>query len=448
MKCNLKISKEIFKSMCANVSFQSRRSQGANDIFLENGIFGDDMGMNFVLDTRNMTKYKADVSVSEPTPKMVGTYTEDYNILHIDDIIVKKLKSEKLGALPSIREKLKNLEILRNRVTTHVIKEKNNKDINDLKLKIEEIESGRKLQEYQEKSKDLLDKYKRQSGSVRTIFFDVEGESDPHLDDAINYRLDIIAKYISLASNYIQIELVRKHNKLNDLCTGCSISLIDIVINEEGTRRCPECLTEHATVILTKMAKDGSRINTIATGDDESIDNFLRALLRYQGLQSDSPPESLYDELDDYFQRHGRATGDIIRQLPLNNRGRRGDTTHAMLWNALAQIKRSEYYEHVNLIGHRYWDWRLPEVVQYKDTIISHYEKTQQIYYQIPIEERRRISSLGTQFRLWRHLQLVGHECYMDEFKIAENPDSLRNHNKLWKIMCDRADDPEIYYIP
>ena len=55
----------------------------------------------------------------------------------------------------------------------------------------------------------------------------------------------------------------------------------------------------------------------------------------------------------------------------------------------------------------------------YKEKIISHYVMTQNVFLQIPKEERDRQSSLGTQYRLWRHLRF-GHKCYSDEFKLRE----------------------------
>jgi hypothetical protein len=198
---------------------------------------------------------------------------------------------------------------------------------------------------------------------------------------------------------------------------------------------------------MTKLAKDGSRINPNNSVDDDSIDNFLKAFTRYQGLQSDCPNEKLYEELDEYFRRQNLPLGHEIRQLPLNERGRRGNTNHLMLWTALSAIERSAYYEDSNLIGHIYWGWTLPDVNQYRERIITHYNKTQKVFYEIPPEQRGRSSSLGTQYRLWRHLQLVGHDCRMDEFRIATNEDSLRTHDYLWRLMCEGADDPDIYYI-
>ena len=64
------------------------------------------------------------------------------------------------------------------------------------------------------------------------------------------------------------------------------------------------------------------------------------------------------------------------------------------------------------------------------------------------LQNKERDSSLGVQFRLYKHLQLCGYPVYPEEFKLAENTDSIHNHNKLWKLMVEGANDPEIYYIP
>lgn len=118
-----------------------------------------------------------------------------------------------------------------------------------------------------------------------------------------------------------------------------------------------------------------------------------------------------------------------------------------LIISALSHINRTEFYEDYNLIGHIIWNWILPDISKYREKIIDHYNKTQKVFCRIPPEERGRNSSLGTQYRLWRHLQLIGFPCKMEQFKIAEDPDSLMIHNQLWRKMCEGCHDPEIYYI-
>jgi hypothetical protein len=138
-------------------------------------------------------------------------------------------------------------------------------------------------------------------------------------------------------------------------------------------------------------------------------------------------------------------TGEQVRALPLNERGRRGDTDHKMLYDALSATGYSEFYEDANLIGNIYWGWPLPDVRHLERLIQTDYERTQRVYNTLPKE---RVSSLGTQYRLFKHLQLRSHPCTKDEFKIAEMQESLELHESTWQKMCEGCNDPYIYFIP
>lgn len=403
-----------------------------------------------IMDTRAYT--------SGPTPnphtvvekipdKITGTYREDYNILVVHNIIRKKLEAEVQSRIPQLTAKLGELRLQCGKPQSYIMRSRTLEEMNKLTALITEIRNGARLAQYDAKAKEMVDEYRRYSGRVKTVVFDSADEAYKEFDDDTRARIYVIERFLEMAAEYIDIEIVRKGCRPSDICMGCGTSLAKVAPNDEGSVACPECQTEHPSIILTKLAKDGARVNINSNTDDESIENFLRVFIRYQGLQQDQPNSSIYEELDVYFRRLGRPTGAQIRALPLNDRGRRGDTTHKMLWNALSEIHRSESYEDANLIGHVYWGWVLPDVSIHKEKITLHYMKTQKVFYQIPPEERGRNSSLGTQYRLWRHLQLVGHVCHMDEFKIAENPESIRTHNKLWKLMCEGAKDPEIRYI-
>ncbi len=409
-------------------------------------LFNDDIGELEFVDTRTLLR---DDNYLETLPtKIVANYTEDYNIFYLDEIIKKKLQQERYTVLPEYKKRYKNYEIEIMQPQTYVMRDQTLKLMEKLKSDIDDIESGNRLIQYEHKVKDILENYKTYSGTIKTVVFDLNDDEDEdyELTDEIKHRLFYIENFLEIASEYLDIDIVRVNKRPSELCVECGYALAKIATNEDGTQRCPQCLTEHDVIITMKSAKDGARINTNNMSEDESIDNFLRAFIRYQGVQTDVPPDSVYEELDDYFIRHGRPIGAEIQKCPLNARGRRGDTTHKMLWSALSQIGRSDYYEHANLIGHNYWGWTLPNVMHLRERIIDKYNKTQKGFYQIPPEERCRTSSLGTQYRLWRHLQLEDHECYIDEFKIAENPDSLRIHNRFWRIMCEACNDPEIYY--
>lgn len=381
--------------------------------------------------------------------KIQGNYTEDYDITYVDRIIKKKLRKEKYGYLEELKKQLVRLNDQIMMPQTYITRANTLDLIESKKKEIAQIESGSKIFVYEERTKDLLSQYKKLAKNVKVISLDEE-EKYVDLDPETRNRIYLIEKYLEIAKGYIDIDVIRINTRPSDICTGCGISLANVATNMDGTMRCPdpECQTEHNVIIMAKLAKDSSRINIVGSNDDESAQNFTKAFIRYQGLQQDKPLDSIYVKLDEYFSKNNRPIGDEIKKLPLNDRGRRGDTNHRMLWDALSQIGHSEHYKDTNLIGHNYWGWTLPKVMHLKDKILDQYNKTQKIYYQIHPEERGRNSSLGTQYRLWRHLELAGHECYRDEFKIAENTDSDRIHDKLWRLMCEGCNDPEIYYIP
>lgn len=379
---------------------------------------------------------------------ITGQYKEDYDILYLDRIITEKLRREKKEKIPGLKKKLREKKALSKTTQVYLARQKTLDEIDSLKKEIHHIEKDIKINFYQKSVEQLIEDYKKLRKNVKTVQFgETEVEDDTELDTLSKKRLAIIDEYIEIAKNYIEINLIRDINiQNNELCINCNYKLNRDFSTDEGTIRCPKCNAEHNVVILTKSAKDGQRINNNNSSEDESIENFLRAFYRYQGIQQEKPDPIVYNELDEYFIRHNRPTGEEIRKLPLNSRGKRGDTDHKMLYSALSKIGRSEYYEDANLIGHVYWGWILPNVMKYRERIIDDYNKTQNAYHRIPKSERCRNSSLGTQYRLWRHLQLVGHPCYMEEFKIAENSDSLRTHNKLWKKMCELCEDPNIVY--
>jgi uncharacterized Zn finger protein (UPF0148 family) len=416
-------------------------------------LFGETSDIK-LMDTRTYLNFgdcpdskKEDVILEDIPEKITGTFTLDYNILYVDNIIKKKLSQEKFTVLPNLKLSLASLEKIIMKPQTYILREKSLNSMAIISAEIAKIESLEKLHTYISRASDLIKQYRLSSSKVKRQMFESE-DINLESDENTVRRLSIIDKYLDIASDYMELDIIRVNSRKSDICNGCGFSLTKIALNEEGTVRCPECQTEHAVIITTKLSKDSARINMNTNMEDESIDNFLRAFTRYQGLQPDQPDEKIYAKLDEYFVRNGRATGKEIKQLQLDRRGFRGDTNHKMLWDALSHIGHSEYYEDTNLIGHLYWGWTLPNVSHLKERLIDKYIKTQKVFYEIPIEERGRNSSLGTQYRLWRQLQLEGHECYMSEFKLAENPESVRTHHRLWKMMCERANHQDIYYIP
>lgn len=381
----------------------------------------------------------------EDTPStVVASYTNDFNLFRIHDIIMCKLRTEKRKISHLEKQLHAELEIIKNPQT--VIERNRTKDkIFEIKEKIKDIESGKRIKDYLELAEPLINQYESLIPKSRQVDFTATDQQkmdaleEEEKDPKYQKKMQVIRKYIDLAKNYINVVIIQKKKNMNKC--ACGYDLSDVFIDNFGTQICPECGYDRYIIGYNLYKRD-----TLSSRNDYSDrDNFEKALMRYQGKQVDKIPETLFNDLDEYFRARGKPISSEIRALPLTISGRKKGTDLPMLYKALLETGYSSLYEDANLIAHKYWGWRLPDISHLEAIIMRDYEKTQRVYNMLPKE---RSSSLGTQFRLFKHLELRGHPCSVGDFKIVKMLDSLEYHDETWRIMCEKCGDPEIYFIP
>jgi hypothetical protein len=363
-----------------------------------------------------------------------GEYYDDYDLMYVDKAIKSKLYIE------SQEQNLQMLYIERETLIRGLSEPKpytqlceDNAKLRELTEKIIGIETGSVIKMYQESTAPLMEIYLKCKGKYE--------ESE--------MRQKVIEKFFGIARQYIPIRVVKKVRELpgsTQCCIECGCDISQLEPSEIGIT-CSWCGTENPELHLSHSDKDSGRVNAANVVEDESVNNFMKEFVAYQGKQPKPPPDWLFDELDSYFASIGRPSKEEIRKMPLGPGGYRGDTCPSLLWETLKHIKRTEYNKDYNYIGKKYWGWHLHDLSHLGGKIREHYLATQAAYNRIPESERGRHSSLGTQFRLRAHLLLLNHDCLDEEFKIAKNPDSVESHRLLWKRMCEEAQHPEIYYL-
>lgn len=380
----------------------------------------------------------------EVPDEIVASYVNDFNLLRIHETIIRKLKAER-GKIDGLKKELdKYIEIIKTPQTI-IERKQTKKRIRSIEAQIVAIKDGTNIKLYLEKAEPLIEEYKTMIPKKRQIDFTAtekkkqeileEEEKDPKYWK----KMRLIRKYLDFAQNYINITIIQKKKNTNRC--GCGYDLTNVFIDNFGTQVCPKCKTERYIIGFNLYKSD-----TLASRNDYSDrDNFEKALMRYQGKQIDKIPDSLFTDLDAHFIARGKSTSVDIAKLPRNKRGRKNGTDLPMLYKALLDTGYSSLYEDANLIAHRYWGWKLPDVSHLEALIMEDYEKTQRVYNMLPKE---RSSSLGTQFRLFKHLELRGHTCTVSDFKIVKMRESLEYHDQTWRIMCEECGDPEIYFIP
>lgn len=362
--------------------------------------------------------------------RITASYSDDYDILNVHDIVLCKLNHEKKD-LPTLHAKRIEIEDRLEDQLKVIERRKLVTQLEEIKSKIKCIEIEEKKNRYIEETKDLLISYQKMGPIIRVRSF-LESEDTSKagdLDQEQEDRIKIIRKYIDIAKKYIPINVVRIIP--NDrTCPCCGQDLVIIDPEDNSIERCEECGFERMNFNKPSFFKEGlNQTKTVSNSDYEDKENFIKALECYLGEQQ-PPNEGLFRALDSWAESYNHPSKEEILTMPLNEDGTRGEYGKSMLLQALADTGYADNYKDVKLIGHLHWGWKLPTLTQQeRDIIIQDYDNTQKIFNAIPKERK---SSLNTQYRLYRHLEARKHKIKPTDFKVPGTPSILEEHDLYW----------------
>jgi len=363
---------------------------------------------------------------------LVYEYLEDCNISQIHSRVLHEIRARKSGILELQTEK-SVLESKLESVHTLIDYKFINKQIVDLQRKIDDLNADNIEERYLESVTPLLREYRRYNRVPKVVSFNKQTVIDNNSPKCI-----VIAKIVSLAEEFVDVKIL-KPPIFSEKCHICNheLSEPDMIT---GTKTCDNCGYVYNIIIRSgdSIKIDGADF-ICDSGDSgyEDRENFEKAIDRFQGKQPDTLPSDLNDSLDGYFMSIDLPTGKYIREnRKLNSSGRRVGTSRKMIHNALKSLQLTSYYPDINLIGKNYWGWKLIDLSRYKERLMSDYDKSQAIYVSIPKERK---SSLNTDYRLMKHLQLLNVPCNHDDFKNIKTRKILIEYERIWRIICDRC---------
>ena len=374
--------------------------------------------------------------------RITGSYQDDYDILHIHEIVLCKLEYEK-KELPSLYNKRKEITTKLATKLKIVQRNKLQSELDRVETRIKNLEKDTIKKQYLEKTSHLIEEYKRLGPVVKVKSFldsestgdhgDLSTEETPSEDgDSAEHRLDLIKEYLGIAGDYIPINVVRIIP--NDRrCPGCGQDLTLVDPEDYSFERCEECGVERQNFSKPSFFKETSNQGkSVSNSDYEDEENFIKAFECFLGEQQ-PPPDDLFRALDNWAFRYNHPSKEEIKQLPLNEDGTRGDYGKSMLLQALADEGYAEYYKDFKLIGHLQWGWELPTVTQQQREIIYRdYRETQKIFNRI---KKDRKSSINAQIRLYRHFEARGIPCRQSDFKLPTTSSILDESDAYWKEM-------------
>jgi hypothetical protein len=280
--------------------------------------------------------------------------------------------------------------------------------------------------------KPLLIEYKNLSPD-KTVFF---GKDNIKFNED---KIQVIKNYLCIIKKFIDFDIIIQQ-KADNICLDCNTIICALPITT-SIITCPNCNKDKIIYSNTEVYKTKNNDNCY-----EDITNFSKTLMRFQGKQKVKFGNELYNKLDNYFIKIKKPISEEIKKLPLLLDGKKEGTNYSMLYAALFETGNSGHYEDANLIAHYYWGWALPELHNSMEKmILDHYTLTQKVFRNMSIDIRGRKSSLNTQYRLYKHLQLVGYPCSIIDFKIPDTNDVIESYDETWEKMCN---DAGLEFIP
>lgn len=252
-------------------------------------------------------------------------------------------------------------------------------------------------------------------------------------------NVKIAQEYVNLVNEYITIDCVKIKEKIVK-CDGCGEIIDEKYIENEDTFVCSSCSCINTFLSPRNFTKQNEK--NVSDGDTM---NFIKLLDKFEG-RGDYIPEEVYKQLDNLTSSMNIEKGEYYRNLPLLPNGKKEGTSKRKIIELLELSKNGKYYDETNTICHEYWGWKLPDITDIRQQLISDYRRTQEIWLDIK-KDYNRSASLGTQFRLYVQLKALDYPCEREDFKIQDMVDSLRFHNDAWEIMCKRAGVKYIFVI-
>jgi hypothetical protein len=368
-------------------------------------------------------------------------YSSDLDIRRIDETVQVKFRCQE-AQIDRYRQALTEEETTMKTVAMTVNQRRlHEQQILELQQKIDDIESGRGRQLYTAETKDLLEEYSKYCSLFAKGIITIGSGGKKMEDEAtVKHRLKIIEQYLVIASRYINITYT-KVGSTKARCPGCDTDFSKTHVDvDNGLCTCSNCGFERENLSMESHFRDAKRVNIGGRNNYDDIDNFRRKMDKFQG-KGKSPPDKIYEQLDEYFSLIKKPSGEAIRKLPLLPNGKKTGTNKLMLITALSETNNSAYYEDANLIAHEYWGWELPDLSTLEAAITDIYIRTQKVYEEIPNKGRE--AAMNTEVRLFlilKGLNYKGCHSEIEDFKFPTSHESLEFHQEMWWIMCQETD--------
>jgi hypothetical protein len=404
----------------------------------------------------------ADDNVKSFPEVVYVTYNQDLNLFMIHDAVRAKVSVQ----LRNIsKDKCKNYAERQKLQSGHSSLTKARfveelKRVNQVEVQIHRIEEYIDWETYIQIATPILLEYSKLGGSegkgdvknggiVAFRGNNITARQQNASEDIVIRRLKLIRAYLDSAKKILDIRSFSTYHE-NDTCflcgsaemNGSAVSINAATASDDyGTVVC-DCGRETIGVARCATYRDSARIDTGTKNSYDDLVNFQKRLDAFEGKQRTQPPKLLQSIVETYLNQRkdtllgGRICSEI-REEPYIYGGKKEGTSVSLLEEALLATSNSAFYRDIELIANWVWGWKLADLSEngLRPQLIADYVETQRIYEEI----KERESSLNVNLRLFFHLRARDFECELTDFKIVSSLDSLKYHQRMFRMMCKRA---------
>ena len=153
---------------------------------------------------------------------VVASYTNDFNLFRIHDIIIRKLRTERRKISRLEKQLQAELEIIKTPQTV-IERNRSKEKIFKIKEEIKEIESGKRIKHYLELAEPLISQYESLVPKARQVDFTATDQQkmdaleEEEKDPKYWKKMQVVRRYIDLAKNYIKVTVVQKKKNMKTL---------------------------------------------------------------------------------------------------------------------------------------------------------------------------------------------------------------------------------------
>lgn len=347
------------------------------------------------------------------------TYNNNQNIIDIHNSIVQNLEKREEN-LPNISKRIDELKKILD-TTTHIrVREKIEKELDELRQEYENIKSNNDLYFYLLKSIPLLEEYKAEL--VKPIEINFMGEKNKINTTKID---KIRTKFIyMIQENHVLNTIARE--KILNICPICKNEKENIM--HTNIIACSNCGAEKDTLPLIFSYKDTDRINITGKYTYDRRIHFRDCINQFQGKQNSTIKQEVYDVLINQLELHNLVRkGDLPKQIKYEKVTKQ----HISLF--LKETNFTKHYEDVNLIYHNITGQPLDDISHLEEVLMEDFDKLSTLYNEEYIKTRKieRKNFINTQYVLYQLLKRHKYPCSKNDFTFLKTIERKGFHDDI-----------------